>query len=174
MVFAAIYSCKKDPIFEEIDYFEGNYRVDSVRVVTRTSSQVYKNQGEIILKKRPDKDTISAFGETEIVDTPDNENTFIFTQTLRSFNFTKVFSPSMLCLDVSGDKFVAWWFPDLNKQRITLFASCGNGRFRTVVTVTKQSERHFIWTYVESNDLGASDNLSSMTRRESIYLTKIN
>lgn len=165
--------CKKDPIINEIEDFEGAYKVDSIRYVSQYSNVLNTNMGEIILKKHPKTATIDAFGETTVVEPGDDQNTLMFSPELYQFNCFKRFAPSYYCLDTNTEgKYVAYWFPDLNKLRLTFWAICGNGQYRSVFTVKKLSGKRYLWTYVEANDLGASATASAMKFKELYYVTK--
>jgi hypothetical protein len=166
-------SCSKDPIENEVVFFEGEYRVDSIRQVKPNSNTLFTGNETIILKERPLTDTIEAFGEITIVEPAFSENTLMFSQSLYQFNFVKKFVPNQaVCVDVSYGKYVAYWFPDLNKKRLTFWSSCGNGSFRAVLTVRELSDNRFELAYVEADPLGTSGSTSALKLKELIYITK--
>jgi hypothetical protein len=169
-----VISCSKDPILDEITYFEGTFRVDSIRRITRNLNLLYTDPAEITLIKHPKTDTISAFGEETVVEPGEDENILVFSQSLYDYSFVKKFTNSSLyCVDVSGDDYVAYWFPDLNKKRLTFWTLCGSGNYRTVMTVKKLSDDRFCWTYVDANDPGYSNTSSALNVAEYVYVTKL-
>lgn len=166
-------SCSKDPIENEVAFFEGEYRVDSIRQVKPNSNTLFTGNETIILKERPLTDTIEAFGEITIIEPGFADNTLLFSQSLYQFNFVQRFVPNQaVCVDVSYDKYVAYWFPDLNQKRLTFWSICGNGSYRAVLTVRELGSNKFELTYVEADPLGSSGSTSALKLKELIYLTK--
>lgn len=166
-------SCSKDPIENEVAFFEGEYRVDSIRQVKPNSNTLFTGNETIILKERPLTDTIEAFGEITIVEPGYADNTLLFSQALYQFSFVQRFVPNQaVCVDVSNDKYVAYWFPDLNQKRLTFWSICGDGSYRAVLTVRELGSNKFELTYVEAEPLGSSGSNSALKLKELIYLTK--
>ncbi len=167
-------SCSKDPIINEIEFFEGDFRVDSIRQVTKTLSQVFTDPATITLRMHPETDTIEAFGEITIIEPGVSDNILIFSQSLYSYLFVKRFANrSLNCLDVSGSNYVAYWFPDLDKKRLTFWTLCGTGTYRTVLTVRELSKNRYEWTFIDASDLGLSNTTSALNAKELIYVTKL-
>lgn len=173
-VIVFLFSCHEDPILDEVDHFLGTYIVDSIRTVDYQigTTDLFTDEAEFLLKKRKSKDTISAFGEVVVVEPGVDENQLFLTKNLNQFEFIRVCSNySSASFDESGEYYIARWFPDLNKQRLTFWTITGSGQYRVVLTVSGSGDRQQ-WTYVRASPLGGSSTQSSLLYKEVVYVRR--